>query len=481
MKHQRTTDGGAAIMPIDGSDDQITEVLTRIVSDGVETVRFLFSDQHGILRGKTLVASAAESAFRKGLSAPSSLLLKDISHRTVFPVWGTDAGFGEGILTGAGDLLLKPDPLTYRRLPWSSHSAWVLCDVMQSSGAPIPFAPRTVLRTALDRLHGHGLDMVCGLEIEFHIFRITDDGLTHPAGGMPGTPRETAPLNHGYQLLTETTYGACEEILDELRRSAQELGLPVNSTEIEFGPSQFEFTFDPASAWEHADNLIMFRTMAKEVCARRGLHATFMCRPVVANAAASGWHIHQSIVELQSGLNCFMPVDTETSPMAGHWIAGLLEHAAESCLLTTPTVNGYRRFQPNMLAPDRIQWARDNKGAMLRALFNQADPASRVENRVAEPAANPHYVLAAQILAGLDGIERKLKPPAPVDLPYDSSAQALPQDLGAAIDAFKVGGLFSGTLGTVFKDYMIQLKSAEWRRYLSTLSEWEHREYAGAF
>lgn len=463
------------------ADEAIQALLARTGEDGVETVRFLFSDQHGILRGKAVVADAVESACRNGITVPSSIILKDPSHRTVFPVWGEDAGFGEGVLTGAGDLLLVPDPASYRRVPWSPHSAWVLCDIVGSGGDAIPFASRTVLRRALDRLQARGLDMVCGLEVEFHIFRVVGDNLTHGQGGMPGAPPATAPLNHGYQLLTDTLYSAVEEILDDLRRNAVQLGLPVRSVEVEFGPSQFEVTFDPAPADIHADNMVLFRTMAKEVCARRGLHATFMCRPPADHSAASGWHVHQSIVDRRSGTNLFIPEGDELTPTAAGWIAGLLAHAEESCLVTTPTVNGYRRYQPNQLAPDRVQWGRDNRGAMLRALMGPGNSASRLENRVPEPAANPHFVLASQILSGLSGLESGLIPPDAVETPYRSKAKILPKTLGQAIDAFANGELYAAALGPEFKSYLTRLKTAEWERYLSTLSEWESREYLGVF
>ena len=459
--------------------EKSTDLLARIAADGIETVRFVFPDQHGVLRGKTLVADAVPSAVRNGITAPSSLLLKDTSHRTVFPVWEEDAGFGAGALTGAGDLLMVPDVDTYVRLPWSPHSAWIVCDVVQAAGGPIPFASRTLLDQAVGKLAVRQLDLVVGLEIEFHVFRITDANLIHGAGGMPGQPAQTAPLNHGYQLLSENVYSQAEPILDELRRTSQAMGLSVVSAEIEFGPSQFEFTFAPAPAREQADNLVLFRSMAKQVCARQGLLATFMCRPVVENAAASGWHIHQSLVDTETGANRFMPATDQPSTMAGQWIAGLLQHAGESCLLTTPTVNGYRRYQPHKLAPDRIQWGWDNKGAMVRALFCAGDPASRIENRIADPAANPHYALAAQIVSGLSGVEEALKPPPPVERPYDADAPMLPTDLGAAISAFEAGSLYASAFGESFARYFAHLKKAEWRRYLSTLSDWEQAEYSG--
>jgi glutamine synthetase len=320
--------------------------------------------------------------------------------------------------------------------------------------------------------------MVCGLEVEFHVFALEDPALAHADATMPGRPPATRLLDRGWQFLTETHYDRLEPVLDELRRTAMAMGMPVRSVEVEMGPSQVEFTFDPAGPMRHADTMVMFRTMVKEVAARRGLHATFMCRPRLENCASSGWHLHQSLVDPASGANLFMPgADGALSPQASGWIAGLLAHAEESCLLTTPTVNGYKRYQPFQLAPDRIQWGVDNRGAMIRGLMAPGDPASRIENRVADTTANPYYFFASQILGGLAGIEAGLSAPAPVETPYESAARALPRSLIAAIEAFEAGGLFAAALGPEFVSYLARLKRAEWERYLMTVSEWEQREY----
>ncbi len=472
--------GRLGLLPPD-AEDQTAALIAKIEADDVETVRFLFPDQHGVLRGKALVAGAVKSACSDGVNAPSSLVLKDTSHRTVFDVWGDDAGFGAGAMTGASDLLLVPDPTTYRRLAWAPHSAWVLCDVAQADGAAIPFASRTVLRSAIDRLAAQNMALICGLEVEFHVFRIEDNCMTHDEGGIPGAAPKTLPLNHGYQLLSDNHYSAAEDLLDDIRRTATAMGLSVRSAEVEFGPSQFEFTFDPAPAMEHADNMVVFRTMVKQLCQRKGLHATFMCRPAAPFAAASGWHLHQSLVSTETGENLLMSADDTLTREAERWIAGLLAHAEESCLLSTPTVNGYKRYQPFQLAPDRIQWGRDNRGAMIRALLKPGDKASRVENRVAEPAANPHYFFASQILSGLSGVIQGLTPPQPVETPYQSDDKSIPTNLGEAITAFETGALYRQTLGDAFVDYLTHLKRAEWSRYLSTVSDWEGREYIRLF
>lgn len=322
--------------------------------------------------------------------------------------------------------------------------------------------------------------VTAGLELEFHLHRVTDARLAHSDAGMPGAPPETALAAHGYQYLTEARYDQLEEALDAIRRAAEALGLPVRSVEVEFGPSQAEMVFAPADPVTTADRMVLFRHAAKEVARRMGLHVTFMCRPRLEAVVPSGWHLHQSVSDL-AGRNLFTPESDALTPTASGWIAGLLERAAESCLITTPTVNGYKRYQPFMLAPDRIQWGHDTKGAMLRALIRPGDPASRIENRVPEPAANPYLVLAAQIEAGRDGVARGLSAPPPAESPYASGAAGLPPDMGAALAAFESSAFWPEVWGEEVARWFATIKRAEWRRYLAEVSEWEAREYYALF
>jgi glutamine synthetase len=456
-------------------------LISQVEKSSIETLRVVFADQHGLLRGKTVVAAALGSILRSGLNVPGTLLLKDTSNRTVFPIWDKLSEATPPGMIGAGDILLVPDPVTFRILPWAPHSAWLFCDPFSRNGVPLAFAPRPVLQKAIDRLSAHGASLVVGLEVEFHVFELAEAPREHHQAGMPGQPPATRLLDQGYQYLSELNYDRLEPVMDRLRRAAQALGLPVRSTEVEMGPSQFEFTFEPAGPMQHADNMIMFRSMVKEICAREGLHATFMCRPKAENIASSGWHLHQSLVDAE-GRNLFIPPQAgELTAEASAWIGGLLDHADESCLLTTPTVNGYKRYQPFALAPNRIEWGNDNRGAMVRALMFPGDPASRIENRVAEPVANPYYFFASQILSGVSGLDRKLTAPPPVETPYGTDARALPPSLIAAIEAFEAGSLFSQALGQDFSYYLAALKRAEWKRYFCTVTEWEQREYFGVY
>ncbi len=449
--------------------EAVASALKLIEERGLETVRVSFADQHGVLRGKTVMAEGFAKVCENGLPITSTLLLKDTSHQTVFPVWTADAGFGAGQLTGAGDVVMVPDPATFRYLPWSPESGWVLCDLFHTNGTPVDFASRALLRSAEAKLADRGFQFVCGLEVEFHVLK------------AEGEPHD-GHLTHGFQYLTEDRYDQLEHVFELIRRSAVETCLPVRSLEAEFGPSQCEVTFEPAGAMAHADNMVLFRSLVKQVLRRIGLRATFMCRPLIEQSMGNGWHLHQSLVDAVSGDNLFMPGEGEVLSATGrHWLAGLLAHARESCIFSTPTVNGYRRYQPYKLAPDRIQWSIDNKGAMIRALAAPGDAASRVENRIGEPAANPHYYIASQILCGLDGIDTGLEPPPPSDAPYDGDADPLPKTLGEAIDAFEASAFYREALGDRFVDYLVTLKRAEWTRYLGTVSQWEQDEYFDLF
>lgn len=467
------------------SDAQLAravDVLDQVAAAGLEAIRLAFVDQHGVLRGKTIVADSLASVFKNGMAMTSTLLLKDTSHRTVFPVWQDDIGFGPGTLTGAGDVLIVPDPATFKVLPWSAHSGWILCDVRHKDGAPMPFCVRSILKKATDSLATDNMAMVCGLEFEFYVFRVENAHLDHADSQMPATPPETSLISHGYQYLTEARYDALEDVMDELRRGCRALGLPVRSMEAEFGPSQCEFTFEPGDPLSQADMTVLFRSMVKQICARKGLHATFMCRPKLEGIIPSGLHMHQSIIDTRTGENLMMPSSPDgLSKVASGWIAGLLDHAEASCLLTTPTINGYKRYQPNQLAPDRIQWGRDNKGAMVRGLMAPGDKAARIENRVAEPTANPYLLIASQILSGHDGFKRDLTAPEPVEDPYTSKAKALPKSLIAALEHFDASAFYREKLGENVVSYLSRIKHAEWDRYLMTVSEWEQREYFSLF
>jgi len=457
--------------------------LKLVEQHGIEVVRCVFADQHGVPVGKTLVASAFGDALRNGCTVGSSLFLKDTSGRTVYPVFTPGAGTGLAEMTGITNAIMVPDPATFHILPWAENTAWVLCDLYFDNGKPVPFSTRTVLKDALKALADVGYDYMSGLEVEFHLFKLEDANLSPEHSTHPASPPAVSLLTHGYRLLSEARFDELDPALTLIRRAVVDLGLPLRSIENEFGPTQVEVTFDPGMGLAQADMMVLFRGAVKQVCRRNGLHATFMCRPGLPNLLSSGWHLHQTLIDRKTGENAFIPADegAALSPLGLNFAGGLLEHADAASVFTTPTINGYKRFRPYSLAPDRRIWGRDNRGAMIRSIGGAGDGATRLENRAGEPAANPYLYMASQIHAGLDGVKRGLDPGAPVDTPYETDAPMLPKSLIEALAALRTSTLYREALGDRFVDYIVTLKEAEIARYLSDVTDWEHREYFDIF
>jgi len=459
--------------------EAMTAVKDTVTAEKLETIRLSFADQHGVLRGKTLMADEALKAFAGGCMITTTMILKDTAHRTVFPVFTAGGGLGMREMQGGADIVMVADPTTFKVLPWADKSGWVLCDLYFQDGRPVPFSSRQILRAALDKLAARGQGFVAGLEVEFHLFKLDDPHMAPADATQPGQAPEVSLISKGYQYLTEQRYDQMEPALDHIRRAVQKLGLPLRSVEVEFGPSQCEFTFKPTVGLAPADTMVLFRSAVKQVAARNGYHATFMCRPKVANTFASGWHLHQSLRDEASGANMFMPEagGGTLSPLGRGYLAGLIAHARAAAAFTTPTINGYKRYRTYSLAPDRAIWGCDNRGVMVRVLGGPKDPATRLENRAGEPLANPYLSIPSQIHAGLAGIDRGLDPGPSADTPYETEAPLLPKSLREAICALDDDPFFRTALGAGFVDYYVHIKKAEIERFQAEITDWEQREY----
>jgi len=297
-------------------------------------------------------------------------------------------------------------------------------------------------------------------------------------------------FERGYQYLSEVRLDSMTSTLEALRDALGALGLLPRSMEDEWGPGQLEFSFAPLRGLAAADAAVLFRSAVKQVCRRRGLLATFMCRPSLPNFFSSGWHLHQSLAFRDSGRNAFASSEDVLSPDGSSYVAGLLEHAVPSLVFAAPTVNGYKRFRPYSFAPDRVCWAVENRGALVRVQGSPGDSGAHVEMRSGEPAANPYLYLASNIAAGADGVARSLVPPAPVEAdPYTAVAPMLPTSLSAAVKALDGDAFYRSAFGDTLIDYLVQMKRAELARYEAWLAEagaadsadevteWEMREY----
>jgi glutamine synthetase len=237
--------------------------------------------------------------------------------------------------------------------------------------------------------------------------------------------------------------------------------------------------------------MVLFRNAVKQALRRAGYHASFMCRPPFPNIMSSGWHLHQSLVDAQ-GRNVFrreqpaagsQPADAQytLSELGEQYLAGLLEHARAMAVFCTPTANGFGRFRPNALAPQAVLWGRDNRGAMLRVIGECGDKATRIENRIGEPAANPYLYQASQVHAGLDGIARRLTAPPATDAPYASAAPKLPTSLGEALESLRGDTTMASAFGQAFIDYFVRVKESELLRWeqAQDKDEFQRLEYFG--
>lgn len=461
----------------------------KLSSGELPRLRFGWCDQHGLVRGKTLYGERAAQALCEGLGFVGTNVLKDTSDRTTRPVFSAGAGFRSTEFQGAADVRLMAVPTTFRSLPWSPGTGWVQCQAAFADGRPVPFDTRGILHHVLDQAAAQGYGLTVGLEVECHLFRLEDPSLAPTDLGWPGRAPQVGMVSQGYRLLCEQRYDRLEPVLDLLTEPLLAMGLPLDSVEVELGPSQVELVFGAMPAMQAADTMLFFRHAAKQIMQRHGYHISFMCRPRLPEVMSSGWHLHQSLVDAASGANLFAAADGAGTEVSGgilsatgtHYLAGLLAHAPAATVFSTPTINGYRRYRPNALAPERVTWGRDNRGAMVRLIGAPGDAATRLENRVGEPAANPYLYIASQLAAGLDGIARRLQAPAATDEPYAPEHARLPGSLEEAVRALAHDDVYGQAFGTAFIDYYLQLKQFELARFHLEVSEWEQREYFDLF
>jgi glutamine synthetase len=481
----------------DDQKRQAEELKRRVETENLQLIRVAWADPHGASRAKAVTIPAFIAALETGYNINPATSTLDSANARTFASFTRGGGFGLDEMTGSPNLTLVPDPSTFRVLPWAPGIGWVLGDEYFNSGVPFHFSPRQMLRRQLRRLADKGMDCRVGLEIEWYLLRVTQDQLTEANTGIPGVrgqPIRTSPVEPGFSYHSESNMDLMQPVLSALAEAFGKLGLPLRSIENEWGPGQVECTFAARSALAAADDAVLFRTATRQICRRMGHFATFMARPALTSYYSSGWHLHQSLVDACSGQNLFMPEHERDclSPLGLSFVGGLLKHAAAGSAFATPTVNGYRRYRPNSLAPDRATWCYDHRGVMIRVLGAPGDPATRLENRIGEPAANPYLYIASQIVAGLDGIDNQLDPGPQIDEPYSSDRPMLPKTLMEALASLEQDPLFRQQLGAVFVDYFLKLKRNEAGRFEQWLkdaglkagdepTDWEQREYFDFF
>ena len=462
--------------------EMLARILARIDEEKLEVVRVTFVDTHGIVRVRPIEARLFSQAVRNGVAFPTAFFAMDSANSIFQNVFARDGGFGRETMGGAGDMLAMPDLATFRVLPWAHKCGWVLSDLYLKSGERCPFDPRLIMQTACDRLAKQGLTYVAGLEVECHILKVIDPRNALSDCTQPATPPSVEALRHGYQYMSENGLDQLEPVITPIRHALIGAGLPLRIIDAEWGPGQIEISLDPLENTAAADAMIVLRGAVKQVCRRMGLLASFMAKPGLLNVYSSGWHLHQSLFHTATGSNAFAEVGALLSNTGMHFVGGLLEHARATTAFSNPTINGYKRLNANPLAPNRVVWSYDNKGAMCRLVGGMGDPATHIENRSGEPAANPYFYMGSQIVAGLDGMENKIDPGDPLPDPYAQTQRpAMPSSLNEAVNALSASTMFREALGNEFIDHYVRVRRHEIGRFQSYVTDWEHREYFEAF
>jgi glutamine synthetase len=420
----------------------------------VDLVRVLWSDLHGIPRGKDITIDEWPRVVEHGVGFCQAVMLTGLD--------ATPLELDETSGTGWPDAIARPDPDTLVLAGHAPGVALCLTNLTDSrTREPLAISPRDILHAQVARLQQRGLAPIVGPELEFSLY------YWDSSGAREYLNRDTA----GYVV------GAANDasgMIPLLLRQCRASGLPVTSANHEFSGGQFELNLRHNPAVQAADHAFLAKHLVKEIATQQGLHATFMGKPF-AGRAGNGTHFHISLVDDQQR-NVFAGQENELSATAKAFLAGLLEHAAALTAILNPTVNAFKRLGGS-LAPAVANWGQDNRAAYVRVPAERGE-ATRFEVRIADGTANPYLATAAILAAGCDGIERDLTPPPPVSTDDPTAGAALPESLDAALTLLEEDKLLVEALGQRFTELFIALKRAECRRFAMAVTDWEFREYS---
>jgi glutamine synthetase len=459
-----------------GQGRDLGSILGELRVAGVRIVRVLFTDLHGIARGKDIPLPHFESAYEDGVAFSSSVMGTDLRQTQV--VGGSE---------GYPDLLIKPDLETIRVAPaWREgdarevRTAWCLGAASTLDGtAPWPVCARSLLERVVDRYADRNLRSIVGPELEFVLCE--RDPAAH--GGLRRYVDEPS------RAYTVGPVSDPRELSARMLLWCDDLGLHAYAANHELANSQYEINLKHSGAVDAADRAFMLKNAVKELAVREGLLATFMGRPF-ADQAGSGFHLHVSVAA--EGRNVFGDAAGPhgVSPLTGSFIAGVLAHASGLQALLGPTVNAYRRIVPDRLAPTHANWGIDNRTVFIRVPRERGSRA-RVEIRGGDGSACAHLVIAGILSAGLDGLERELDAPPPVvgdayRLDDAHAGPRLPADLGSALDALEADAFLVEALGADLVSTFLAVKRFEVARFaeevggldVEAVSAWELDEYA---
>ena len=431
------------------------DVIKSVKENKVKFIRLWFTDVLGFLKGFTITIGELRRALEDGM--------------------GFDGSSIEGFARiEESDMIARPDISTFALLPWESKDrpvARMFCDIYTPEGKPFAGDPRYILKRNLARAKQMGFTYYVGPELEYFYFNNPKNAIILDRGGY----FDLTPLDIAQDVRHQTV-----EILENL-------GIIVEYSHHEVASSQHEIDLRYADALTMADNVMTYRLVVKEIAQSRGLHATFMPKPIFG-INGSGMHTHQSLFRGKNNAFFNKKEKFYLSDIAGYFIAGLLKHAPEISSVTNQWVNSYKRLIVGYEAPVYVCWAQMNRSALIRVpMYKKGrEKSMRIEYRVPDPACNPYLAFSVMLSAGLEGIEKKYPLPEPAnDNIYQMTEQqrkrvkinALPEDLLEAIKLTEKSELVRKALGEELFNFFIRNKKMEWDEYKAQVTQYETNKY----
>ena len=438
---------------------QIQEI---IKAKNIDTLRLEYPDLYGICRQKAMPVKHLEAVAEEGIGFAQAIyainLFNDVAPET-----------GCGYEIEWKDMTVVPDLNTFAVLPYLEGTARLICNAFRD-GEPIRVDPRYALQRILKKYEEKGLRAVCASELEFFLFDPS-------AGGA--TELYNPNLSCVYQLNP-----ACDRagFLRSLQNTLLEMGLDVIYMNHEFFPSQYEINWKYDEALKTADDSFTFKYVCKEMAAQNNMHLTFMGRPTT-DGGGSGYHIHLSLSDPKTRKNLFPDPNEQygISELMRWFIGGQMAHAKGMSALFAPTINSYKRYQPDTFAPYYLAWGLDNRTVYCR-VPGERGPATRVENRAPCATANPYLAFAAAFAAGLDGIEKKIDPGVHAEGDIygvePGTYDTIPFYLRDALEELKADTVLCEAIGPELIQAFVALKEDELDRFRKHVTDWEFREYA---
>ena len=439
------------------------ETLARLVEAGeIDTVLVCFPDVQGRLMGKRVTGHFFLDSVAEETHACNYLLAVDMEME---PVPGYEAASWE---LGYGDFVIKPDMKTLRRIPWLDGTALVIGDILDHHHAPVPHAPRNILKKQLARIAERGWTAYMASELEFYLL---DESYEAAREKRYHAMKYASWYSEDYHIFQTTKE---EGLIRALRNNMDACGIPIETSKGEWGPGQEEINFKYAEALDMADRHSIYKNGAKEIAFLQGKAVSFMAK-IGDDLAGNSCHLHASLWDAESNTPLFYDKDAEhgMSKLFRHYLAGQLALAKEMTYCFAPTINSYKRFQSGSFAPTKAAWSLDNRTAGFRVITGGAG--TRVECRIPGADCNPYLAFAASLAAGLHGIDNELELPAVFEGNMYAAKRVpdVPKTLREALAAFKKSKVLGAAFGAAVVGHYVHAGEWEQREYDRRVTDWE--------